>query len=87
MDLIAELRREFGSHLNASENGWDFAAGYGEVMSAVHASAFLNSNRDPKKKPVVLPTPWSERAAEPVVSVEERVQLREQLKRRSAFAS
>jgi hypothetical protein len=45
MDLIAELQREFGSHLSAELNEWSFAADFGEVMAVIHAEAFINSNR------------------------------------------
>jgi hypothetical protein len=86
---VLELKREFGSHLNADINGWDYAAGYGEVMSGIHASAFLNANRDTKlhPKPIVLPMPWPNETAVEDVTPEERAKLRASLLRRSAFAS
>lgn len=89
IDLVDELRREFGSHLNAHLNGWDFAAGYGEVMAAVHANSFMNVNRDEKKQrePFELPLPWSSSQKQEQVTPEERAVLRASLLRRSAFAN
>lgn len=86
IDLVAELKREFGSHLAGEK--WSFVAGYGEVMAATSASVLLNVNRDRKlfPKPIELPMPWDEDEAEPVTP-ERRVELKQQLRRRSAFAN
>jgi hypothetical protein len=85
---VAQLHLEFGSHLNAGLHGWKFAASYGEVMGAIHASAFVNANRDQKKqpKPFELPMPWVAGAPAESVSKEERAALVTKLLRRSAFA-
>ncbi|TFD58033.1 hypothetical protein E3T43_07230 [Cryobacterium sp. Hh7] len=68
--------------------GWDFAAGYGEFMTGLHAAAFMNSSRDSKiqKDPFDLPFPWPKVAAVEDVTPEERAALRASLERRSAFA-
>jgi hypothetical protein len=89
MDLIAELQREFGSHLSAELNEWSFAADFGEVMAVIHAEAFINSNRDQKlhPDPFALPKPWGDKAAKADVTPEERAALRAQLLRYSAFAN
>jgi hypothetical protein len=84
--LVNELKHEFGSHLSADLNGWDFVATYGELMNAIHLEAFLNANRDEKKQrtPFVVPKPMDTKA--PRVTAEERAALEQQLERRSAFA-
>ena len=90
IDLVAELERDFGSHLNASINDWAFAAGYGEVMGAITASSTINANRDPKKHPdpIRLPMPYRDEATKTAdVTPEERAALRADLVRRSAFSS
>jgi hypothetical protein len=57
-------------------------------MGGIHASAFMNTNRDPKKHraPIVLPMPWPSEEAEEEITPEERARLRSLLKSRSAFA-
>lgn len=82
--LIDELQREFGSHLNADLHGWDFAVGYGEVMAGLHASGYLNVHSETSVK---LPWPWPDDNRAPVVTAEEREQLKQRLLRYSAFAS
>jgi hypothetical protein len=58
-------------------------------MAGIHASAFMNLNRDVKEHPdpFVLPHPWPLNAAVEDVSPEERAALRASLLRRSAFAN
>lgn len=85
--LVAELRREFGSHLNADLNDWDFALPYGELAAVVHAEAFVNVNRAEGSKPVAWPRPWHEGDGRPEVTDEELAALTAQLEARSAFAS
>ncbi len=76
--LVQELQREFGSHLAAELMGWEFAAGYGEVMAGLHASAYMSVHFE---KPQIF-MPWTDT---PTVTPEERARLKEALKRRSAF--
>jgi hypothetical protein len=56
-------------------------------MTAVHATAFINSNRDPKKHatPFELPMPWTEQGPSETATPEEIEQLQQQLAQRSAF--
>ena len=58
-------------------------------MTALHASAFVNSNRDPKKdpKPFEVLMPWTG-SADPQsdVTPEERAALKARLLKHSAFA-
>jgi hypothetical protein len=58
-------------------------------MAGIHASAFMNANRDDKKhpEPFDLPLPWPKVAAVADVTPEERAELRASLLRRSAFAN
>ena len=58
-------------------------------MAGIHASAFMNANRDEKKQPepFKLPMPWPDEATKAEeVTEEERAELRASLQRRSAFA-
>lgn len=84
--LVNELRREWGTHLHAEANDWEFPVRYGEVMQLVQAAAYLSAHRDPKdkKRPVELPKPWHS-GNKPRVTAEERAALEQQLERRSAF--
>jgi hypothetical protein len=86
--LVVELRRESGSHLNAAEGGWEFAATYGEQMAFLHSSSFINANRDTKAhpQPIRLPNPWPDEEKAEEVTEEERAALRARLVRHSAFA-
>jgi hypothetical protein len=89
IDLVTELEHDFGSHLTASVAGWEFAISYGEFITWLHATAFVNSNRDPKQtpKPIELPVPWDRgRPAAEQVTDEERAALKAKLLRHSAFA-
>jgi hypothetical protein len=56
------------------------------VLTAVHVSASLHRHRDPKKPVPKVPMPWDEDATASDVTDDERAVLREQLRRRSAFA-
>jgi hypothetical protein len=58
-------------------------------MAGIHASAFMNANRDTKvqKDPFELPMPWPEESSSDEVTADERAQLRATLLRRSAFAN
>ena len=83
-----ELRRDFGSHLTASLRGWDFAAGYGEVMQAITAAVTLNANRDPVKqpKPFVVPMPWDGAGTDEEPATEEELaEARRVMHERSAL--
>lgn len=67
---------------------WEFAIGYGDFIGWLHATSFINVNRDPKKtpKPIELPVPWDRgHAATEQVSDEERAALKKKLLRHSAF--
>jgi len=88
IDLVNELRREWGTHVHANLQGWAFVASYGEVIGALHASAFINANRDPKQTPdpIDLPMPFSSTDAAEEVTSEELADLRARLRARSAFA-
>ena len=57
-------------------------------MAGIHASAFINSNRDLKEHPDPhkLLFPWPHEAADADVTPEERAALRAKLLRHSAFA-
>jgi hypothetical protein len=57
-------------------------------MASLHASSFINSNRDVKKhpKPILLPVPWPDKSKESDVSPEEKARLRAVLIKHSAFA-
>lgn len=52
----------------------------------MHVAADLTRNRDPKKPAPRVPMPWDQSAKAADVSDAEKNALREQLKRRSAFA-
>lgn len=69
----------------ASVNKWAFVAGYGELQSALHLGAFVNSHRTEKQGPAEVMLPWTLVKPEAQVSKAERDYLREQLLRRSAF--
>lgn len=69
----------------ADLNEWTYAAGYGELMAAMHFAAFLNSHRKEREGPAPVPFPWTPTKPQEQVSAAEREHLREQLKRRSAF--
>lgn len=56
------------------------------MLLAVHVAADLARNRDPKKPAPRVPMPWDESAKADDVTDAERNALREQLRRRSAFA-
>lgn len=67
--------------------GWDYAVTYGEFLAWMHATSFMNANRDTKTHPdpVDLPTPWRQKQ-QVDVTAEEREALRADLRSRSAFA-
>lgn len=69
----------------ASVNKWAFVAGYGELMTALHLGAFVNSNRTEKQGPADVMLPWTLAKPEEQVSKAERDYLRERLMKRSAF--
>lgn len=89
IDYVREMLREYGSHTSANVRGYDFAVSYGDLMAGVHATSFVNSNRDPKKNPhpIELLWPWpdererSKRESE--VTPEERAALMATLHRYS----
>ncbi|MFI8593727.1 hypothetical protein ACIGCK_04765 [Microbacterium sp. NPDC078428] len=68
--------------------GQDRAASQADVAAIIHAEAFMNVHRDPKKRrdPFTLPGPWSTKDPNADVTPERRAELEEQLGRRSAFA-
>lgn len=88
---MIELRREFGSHTSADLRGFDFAISYGDLMAGIHATAFVNSQRDPKKtpRPIELLWPWPnerERAVrDSEVTPEDRAALKAKLARFSGM--
>lgn len=88
IDYLAEIEREFGSHTFASVSGWKHTVSYGEFIAWLHATAFMNANRDTEEHPdpVEIPTPWPDRQ-EVDVTAEERAQLRASLDAHSAFAN
>jgi len=88
---VGELHREFGSHTSADVRGFDFAASYGDVMAGIHATSFVNSQRDPKQhpKPIHLGFPWPDEKQRAVrdseVTPEERAALKAKLARFSGL--
>lgn len=85
IDLVDELERNVGSHYMASVNNWSLVAGYGELMTALHLGAFVNSHRTEKQGPADVMLPWTVAKPAEQVSKAERDYLREQLLKRSAF--
>lgn len=85
IDYVNELLNEPGTHLHASMAGWEWPATWAEVMSIVHAEAFLNLYRDRQAYPDPLDPlrPWP---TVEVVSEEERAHYEQLLAARSAFA-
>ena len=85
---MAELSRQYDSHLRVSLQGWDFAASYGDVMVAQLAAGYLNAHRDEKKHPAPFEFqwPWPTEPREEDVTPEERARLKALLQRHSAFA-
>lgn len=83
--LVNEIQHDLGSHLSAEILDWQFASGYGELLTAIHLEAFMNANRDEKKQrePFQVLKPWDD--SKPRVSDQERAELEAQLSRRSAF--
>jgi hypothetical protein len=75
--------------LNAAAWGWDFAASYGEVLGALHSSAYINGNRDTKAhpKPIELPFPWTSAPEPEVATVDEVEAARAYLRSKTAFAN
>lgn len=67
--------------------GWTFPISLPELVTILHAEAFLNTNRDEKKqpKPFDLPRPWDGAKGKADVTTKERAALTASLKRRSAF--
>lgn len=85
--LIRELGKEWGSHYQASVQGWQFVMTYAEWAAALHLETYVEVHRDPEKVPqrFVFPKPWNDHDAASMVTDEERAALVEQLTRRSAF--
>ena len=69
----------------ASLNKWSFVAGYGELMTALHLGAFVNSHRTEKQGPAEVMLPWTVAKPAEQVTAAERDYLREQLRKRSAI--
>jgi hypothetical protein len=69
-------------------NGWLFVASYGDILALLTAETTLNANRDPKAhpQPIVLPRPMPDRKHNTDVTEAERIALREELRRSSAFS-
>jgi hypothetical protein len=63
-------------------------ASYGDVLALMATETALNVNRDTKAhpQPVVLPRPWPDRKHNTDVTEAERIALREELRRSSAFS-
>lgn len=85
IDLVNELKREWGSHLNAAIAEWDFPATYGEIIGAMHLESALNQFRAEGSKPATVLKPWRDKDAAPKVTAEEFAVLALQLEARSAF--
>lgn len=83
-DLVAGLQREFGSQLFAAEAGWSFAAGYGELMTALQHHAFVQVHFE-NGGAAEVPFPWSVATGQEVVSAEERRVAEEYLARHTAI--
>lgn len=81
--------KEYGSHLMADLRKWEFAAGYGEIAGMLLAASYMNNNRDRKIQPdpIDMVWPWPDDSKVADVTPEERVQLKKDLLRRSAFRS
>lgn len=85
IDLVNELRDEFGTRTHASASGWAWPATIAELIATQHAEWFMNVHRDRKvaPMPIVLPKPWPDVEA---VSPEELAKYERLLAERSAFA-
>lgn len=68
-----ELHRETGSHLYADLAGYVVASSQSEIAAILHATAFMNQNRDQKARPepFELPNPFPAPEAVPVATDDE----------------
>lgn len=82
LDLVRELRKEWASHLVASESGWSWVSSLGDIVATLHAESYINVHREDTFR---LPKPWDNDAPAVVVTDVERAELVEKLERRSAF--
>lgn len=85
--LIAELRRDTGSHTYASEQGYVWIASFAEIAQIAHAEWYMNAHRDRTEapEPLCLPRPWPATDENADVTAERRAELEAELLSRSAI--
>jgi hypothetical protein len=71
--------------LSADLAGWDLTATYGDLLTLLHAEAYMAVHRDPKKPVIELLHPWPDAPQEDDVSPEERERLKAMLRASSPF--
>lgn len=87
ISLVAEDIRETGSHLHANLTGLRFAASQSDIALILHATWFMNANKDDKQHPeqIELPGPFVRPEEEPDATDGEKADALAYLEAHSAF--